>query len=253
VSRRIAAGLLAVTLAGGGCSVLLPGSVAVDPCAANFTPARCEAIGVWAAEALGVAPEQVASIGIVAPTPDPDPAVGRGAPVSLRVVVADGSTRELTLQCFGVAGAFLPECMPEPAIELQIPARDNYRDLPVGSTPMPALDPEAEALAVPLDLPRIEIPIDHAGEQRVVLGEATLANGMIREVKAALGEPWPASVVLRSAIHFEIRPKSGGEPIENMYLHGWRKGVEVVEVSIVFDAAILRPGAHLTLVGVLVR
>jgi hypothetical protein len=143
--------------------------------------------------------------------------------------------------------------MPEPQIELQIAARDNYRDIPAGATPVPALDPDAEAAAIPLDLPRIEVPIDQLGEQRLVLGEATLANGIIREVSAALGEPWPESVVLRGAIRFEIQPKGGGPPIDNIYAHGWREGVETVEVSIVFNAAILRPGAHLTLVGVVVR
>ena len=153
----------------------------------------------------------------------------------------------------GRRGAFLPECMPEPRIELQVAARDNYRDTPVGATPVPAIDHAAEAAAVPLELPRIEIPIDKVGEQRFVLGEATLANGVLREVSASLGEPWPESVVLRGAIHLEIRPKSGGDPIENIYVHGWREGVEVVEVSIAFNAAIVRPGAHLTLVGVVVR
>jgi hypothetical protein len=179
--------------------------------------------------------------------------LGHGTTVMLRVVTADGATHDLTLLCAGVAGAFLPECMPEPRIELQVAARDNYRDTPVGATPVPAIDPTAEAAAVPLDLPRIEIPISEPGAQRVVLGEATLANGVLREVRAAIGEPWPESVVLRGAIHFEIRPQSGGDPIENIYVHGWREGVEIVEVSITFNAAILRPGAHLTLVGVVVR
>jgi hypothetical protein len=70
---------------------------------------------------------------------------------------------------------------------------------------------------------------------------------------ASLADRWPDSVLLRSAIVLEIRPVGGGEAITNIYEHGWQPGVEEVEVSIVFDAAILRPGAHLTLLDVVVR
>jgi hypothetical protein len=104
-----------------------------------------------------------------------------------------------------------------------------------------------------LDVRRVDIPIDRTGEQRVVLGRATLANGILREVRAGLDDRWPDSVLLRGAIVLEIRPVGGGEPITNIYEHGWQPGVQAVEVSIVFNVAILRPGAHLTLLNVFIR
>jgi hypothetical protein len=251
VSRRFATGLLGLTLAGAGCSLIPTAQVAASPCAVQFSDARCEAILVWVIDELGVQPDQVATIAIVPATPPPG--LGRGSPVTLEVGLADGSSREMTISCPGVSGAFLPRCMAEPEVEFLIPGNEGYRDFPENATPVPPVDPAAEDAAIPLDLPRVDIPIGRAGEQRFVLGQARLANGILREVRATLADRWPDSVLLRGSIVLEIRPVGGGEAITNIYQHGWQPGVEPVEVSIVFDAAILRPGAHLTLLDVLVR
>jgi len=251
VSRRFAAGLLGLILAGTGCSLIPTVQVAASPCAVQFSDARCEAILVWVMDELGVQPDQVATIAIVPATPQPF--IGHDAPVTLRVGLADGSGREMTMHCQGVAGAFLPRCMAEPEVELLIPGNEGYRDFPENATPVPPVDPAAEAAAIPLDLPRVDIPINRTGQQRFVLGQASLANGILREVRASPADRWPDSVLLRGSIVLEIRPVGGGEAITNIYEHGWQPGVEPVEVSIVFDAAILRPGAHLTLLDVLVR
>jgi hypothetical protein len=251
VTNRFVAGVLGLILAGAGCSLIPGAQVPATPCAVQFADARCEAILVWVADELGVQPDQVASIAIVPATPGP--LIGHDAPLTLLVGMADLSTRELAMHCFGVSGAFLPRCMAEPKLEFLIPGNEGYRDFPENSTPVPAVDPAAADAAIPLDLRRVDIPIDRTGEQRVVLGQASLANGILREVTAGLEDPWPDSVLLRSAIVLEIRPVGGGEAINNIYVHGWRPGVEPVEVSIAFNAAILRPGAHLTLLNVLVR
>jgi hypothetical protein len=251
VSSRFAAAFLALSLAGGGCFMSPP--VAAAPCAAQFSTARCDAIMVWIVGELGIQPDQIGSIAIVPPAPEPPGMIGRGTSVLLRVGFVDGTTREMTMLCAGTAGNYLPQCMADPRIEFLIPGSEGYRDFPENATPVPAIDPAAEAAAVPLALPRVDVPIDRTGGQRFVLGQAGLANGILREVKSTLAEPWPASVFILGSIRMEIRPLGGGDPIGNIYEHGWRPGVETVEVSIVFNAAILRPGAHLTLLDVVVR
>ncbi len=245
--------LTLVALLAAGCDAL-PGGVgpAVPrPCPAAFSTARCDAILVWAANA-GIDPTQVVNVEIV-PLPTPEFQFPPDRRIGVRLSLAGGGTEDTVIQCAGLAGAFDPPCMETPGLRLSISAGEAYHDVPVGATEVPEADASAVAAAKALPIDRIEIPISRTGQQRVLLGQASLANGIIRSAPADLAEDWPANVVFTGGLTVEITPAAGGDPIWNIYEHGWREGVELVDVTVVFDAALVRPGAVLTLIDVIVR
>lgn len=234
------------------CSQALDGPFSLGSlCSAQFSQERCEAMAVWAARELGIPPEQIAAIDIAPPTPDPG-IFDHDDPVILVVRVEDGGSHEMTLHCVGVDGAWRAECMAEPSVILGIPGAEGYRDFPENASPVPEPDPAAVAAARPLELARYEVPIEASGPQRIVIGRVGLANGIVREMGGTLEDDWPDNMVLLGA-RLELEPIDGGDPITNIYEHGWRPGVEQVDVVLVFDAALVRPGATLVLVDVVVR
>jgi hypothetical protein len=145
--------------------------------------------------------------------------------------------------------------MSEPSIVLDYPGSGSsgYRDTPEGAAPLPTLDPAAVAASQPLRIAHRTVVIAKTGPARIVLGQARLANGVIQEASIELVDSWPDDVVILGGVTMDITPAAGGEPIWNIYVHGWQEGTELVEVSISFDAAIVREGATLELVNVVVR
>jgi hypothetical protein len=144
--------------------------------------------------------------------------------------------------------------MPEPQLVLSNLIEGGYRDTPEGATPMPDIDPEAMAEAVPLLVQRLEIPIDAPGPKRIRLGEAMLANGIVQEASFSIEGAWPAGLGLRGgSVRLELVAEGETEPIWNIYEHGWIEGTERVDVFLVFDAALVRPGARLVVLDVRVR
>lgn len=219
-----------------------------------FASARCEAIAVRAADSRGVDPNRVVRVDVLQAPAAPAGNVGGAREVSVLLTLDDGSTRDAAISCGGIAGAFDPPCMAEPVVEVTFSGSDSggYRDIPEGSTPFPAIDPAADAAARPLRIARQTIPINGPGPARILLGQVALANGVLQEVSISLADPWPDTVVLRSPLRMDIAP-AGEAPIWNIYVHGWHEGTETVEAWLTFDAAIVRPGASLELVDVVVR
>jgi hypothetical protein len=220
-------------------------------CTVQLHQDRCEAMAVWAAGELGVAPEQVVAIDIAPPTPDPG-VINHDHPVPLIVRTADGTRHDITLHCVGIDGAYRVECMADPRITLGIPAAEGYRDFPENASPVPAPDPAAVAAATAFEVDRLEVRIGAPGEQRIVIGRVGLANGIVREMGGTLEDDWPDDVVVGGA-RLELQPVDGEPPITNIYEHGWRPGVEQVDVVLVFRAQLVRPGAGLVLLDVVVR
>ena len=242
----IAGAVLAV-----GCSTSDSG-VGGQECSATFSAARCEAILVAAAGREHVDPTRVAGIVIL---PNDAAGMDRAGAVRLRLTLDNGRTIETEITCPGIAAAFQAECMAEPHVVINYSGSSDsgYHDIPENATPFPDPDPNAVAAAQPLLIDHRTVPIVRTGPTRVVLGQARLANGMIQEASLELGDDWPDSVVLRGAVMMEIAPAGGGDPIWNIYEHGWHDGVELVDVTLTFDAALLREGAALELVNVIVR
>jgi hypothetical protein len=230
----------------GGCrSVTVDPPIEPTPCITTFSRERCDAIVVWVTGELGLQPSGIDGVDVI----------DQRTSVTLRVHLPDGPAREVMLSCGGISRGFRAECMDDPAVPLVYATGPDggYRDTPEGATQFPDLDPVAAAATTPLLIPRRTISIDRPGTTRIVLGQASLANGIIQESSFELADDWPDSVVLRGSIGLEITPAVGGDPIWNIYEHGWHEGIELVDVAITFDAAILRAGASFEIVNLVVR
>ncbi len=260
---RAGAAALAAALILSGCDAIAgvftrtpPGP---EPCGQRFNAVRCLAITDTAASRLHTSREQVASIDVM---PDPTPVVrdgvtifqntSGGRPIDLLVTLADGTIHQLTLFCVGVNTE--PACVDDPHLTANSVTRGGYYDSPEGASPVPSAAPDALAGATELRIDRLDIAIDRTGPQEVVLGAARLPNGLLTTAEFALVDDWPAGVsILDGGVGLEIRSMLDGRPISNIYEHGWREGVEVVEAVLVFDVFRFDPGASVSIRDVVVR
>lgn len=233
---------------GGGSPYRLGGT-----CGTVASADRCQALAFAAAQELGVSFDAVVTIDVI---PNPN-AMDRSHPTSLSVALTDGSRHDLTITCPGIAAAFDTKCMPDPTVSLSFPGGGEvhlgYTDTPENATPFPLLDPAAVAAAEALVIPTLSVRILAPGPQAVVLGRATLPNGYLSEAQFALADPWPSNVLFNGSVVLEVKPSAGGQPLRNLYEHGWNPGVEEVVATLTFNVAWFQSGAELTLVDVVVR
>jgi hypothetical protein len=261
--RRAGAAVLLAALAVTGCDALA-GMIATpqkgpEPCGERFNAVRCLAMVDTAAMQLHKTREDIVSIDIV---PDPTPEVrdgvtilqtrGGAAPIVLLVTLRDGSTHQASM-CGGIPSG--PACSDDPHIELHAMSLEGgYHDVPEGSSPVPSAAPGAVAMATELRIDRLDLPIDQAGPQEVVLGEAWLPNGLLTTADFALVDDWPPGVtILDGGVSLEVRSQLDGKVIWNKYEHGWREGIEGVEAVLVFDVFRYEPGATLSIQDVVVN
>lgn len=268
MNRRAAATavLASVVLVASGCDSISrafranePAAVP-QPCAQVFNPIRCLAMTDKAAFQLQTTREDIAAI-VVVPEPTPEVRDGvtilqtrsGGPPIDLIVTLADGTIHRTTLMCVGVNTE--PACVDAPHLDAHSISLDGgYYDRTADATPMPSAAPDALAEATALRIDRLDIPIDHAGTNEVVLGEAWLPNGLVTAAGFALVDDWPSGVtILDGAVRLEVRSQSDGQPIQNIYEHGWRQGIEAVDAVLVFDVFRFEPRAKLSIADVIVR
>ncbi len=261
--RTLAALLaLAATVLGCGGFGAAPAPTPQD-CAQAFSAARCLAIVDKIAADTAVRRENIVRVEILpGPTPEIRDGIvilqGRsgGEPLDVRVTFADGAQETLMLGCLGISGSSDPWCMDEPSLGAgPRNALEGYRDVPEGSTPVPTIAPDAAAEARPLRVAKLDIPIDRVGDHEVVLGEATIPNGILTRASFALADDWPAGVTIVSGdIRLEVRSlDDGGVPLLNAYEHGWRPGTERVQAVLLFHVDRFDPGSVLTVVDVSVE
>lgn len=229
-------------------------------CREVFNAVRCQAMTDYVARQLGTTRDQVTRL-MVLPEPTPELIDGQtilvtrsgGPPVDVDVTLRDGSVHRVTLNCGGIPGN---ECRDDPRLEASSVMDGGYYDgtgdqLQGGR---PSIAPDALADAMPLLIGRLDIPVDHTGQYEVPIGEARLPNGILTDADFALGEDWPAGVSILDGVRLEIRSlDDGGNPIRNIYEHGWRPGTERVQAVLVFDVASFDAGATLGVKDIVVR
>jgi hypothetical protein len=265
-SARVAPALvIAVAAALAGCAALpiAPAAPRMPrSCEAVYSVDRCDAMLTAAAESLGVPDDAVTAIEIAPePTPRSDgilETLGGARPIVVMAHV-DGRVEEV-LMCGGAPSG--PACRDVPALGIGSPIGAGYSDVPCAgegpeacATPLPSQDPAALAAAEALRIDRTVIRVRGIGRHEVVLGEATLANGVLTVAQADLADPWPDSVRVSSeGFLLEIRSLEDGRPaFDNEYLHGWWPGTERVEVVLVFEARRAEPGATIEIRNLVVR
>lgn len=224
-------------------------------CEQSASRDRCQALAFAAAGQLGVPFDGVRSLDVV-PNPSPD-GIDFAHRTFLEVTLWDGTRQPVVISCPGIAAAYAPPCMSAPVVGLGYPrgteGGGGYTDLPGNPTPFPALDSVAVKEARPLLIDELLIPITRTGRQAIAVGKALLPNGFLAEGQFGLSDPWPSDVLFDGGIVLEIRPTAGGEPLMNLYEHGWREGVEEVEATITFVVAWFQPGASIKVVHLVVR
>lgn len=255
--------LLAIALSAIGCAALSGLATGSAPCADRFSTDRCEAMVDRVAHDLGVEHARIAGLDLLPePTRDPTQGATLGGPgfaIPVRVHFVDGSTQDMEIGCF--SGLFEPECMDEPAVRPASVTTDGYRDVPCAgdgttcATPHPEIDPAAAAAARPIFIERELVPIDRVGRYEVVIGSGSLPNGILTEASFRLDDPWPDGIgIVGGLVLLDVRSvEPDGRPFDNYYLHGWREGVERVEVVLEFDVGRFAPGGVLSIADVVVR
>jgi hypothetical protein len=103
-------------------------------------------------------------------------------------------------------------------------------------------------------MPFLTIPVDHVGAYAIPVGEAILPNGILREATFALIDVSPTNFLVSSAgVFLRVQSLDGGQPFENIYVHGWHAGTERVSATLTFTVESFDPGAVLDVTNLVVR
>jgi hypothetical protein len=120
-------------------------------------------------------------------------------------------------------------------------------------SPVPAVDPGDAALAVPLRVASLEIPVDHAGHYAIPVGTAMLPNGILTDASMALADNIRMDLHLEPSVLDLVLTGEDGERLTNVYEQGWRPGTEKVDVRIEFDVVSLDAPTSITVTDIVVR
>lgn len=238
-----------------------------DGCPAyDLAPRRCAYIIGWALAQAGETADDATTWLLGDPECDGQPAgcaVLRTTAfiVRIRVIPTVGRPSDHPVFC-GLGGEATMLCTDTPLVRVRTPIA-GYHDVPCGptpggepgsacATPLPTIAPAAARKAVPLEVGRIAIPIDHDGAYSIDLGDAVLPNGILTEATATLVDERRSDVLIPDGIRLKV-VGADGKPLENAYTHGWRRGTERVHVRLVFSVESFDPGVVLELVNVVVR
>jgi hypothetical protein len=258
--RRLLGALVVAMLVAGCVGSSEPAAPAdPQPCGQVFNAVRCLVMTDSAATQLKTTREDITVLEVI-PEPTPDVRDGEtilttrsgGPPIDVRVTRADGSTQVISMNCGGVAPMSNPACQDDPHVSTSSMLDGGYYDTLAESSPVPSLSPDALAEATTLRVDRLDVPIDHVGPYEVHVGELDVPNGVLTSVDFSLVDDWPPGVTILEGIRLDIRTLDG-EPIENIYEHGWRDGTERVVAVLVFDVAHHDAGAVLSVRDVVVR
>lgn len=228
------------------------------PCAAVHSADRCSAMLTVAAEQLGVRDDDITSISMDLDATHPPGLTLGGAWPTTVVVEVDGQLRKASM-CGGLPVG--PACDESPAWTIRSAVEAGYGDVPCEgeapngcASPLPTLAPDALRDAETLRIDQRSIDVPSIGPYRIHLGEAALANGILKVARGRLADPWPDHVHISSdGIRIEVVSKVAGRPpFENLYQHGWWPGVERVDVFLVFEARHVDPGAMIEIRDLLV-
>jgi hypothetical protein len=225
----------------------------------GFNDRRCDAAVARARESAGN-PTGITTIGIHRPTSGSG-SVGSFVLATVDFTLGDGSRRSIDLRCMLMVGPRSSDrvCSADPQVWI---AGGVSRDTPCGPAPggdasCATLPPDPRPATVkasrPLQVPILDVPLDHLGHYEVLVGQATIPDGALSERAATLAEPRPTDFWIDPYIEIEVRPDIPGRfPIDASYANRF-DGPEPVHVYLVFDVVELEPGAVLQVRDLVVR
>ena len=179
---------------------------------------------------------------------------GGGAIATVDFTLVGGAHQRVDVRCglaFGVSSDRV--CSDDPQIAVY---GGVSTDVPCGATPggeghpcatpPPKPRPDSVLRSRPLILPTFDVPLDRVGHYEVLVGTASLPDGMLAERSGTLADPRPTTFWIDGGIQIAVRP---GDPcigarcqqIDSIYIDPIT-GPQPVHVYLVFDVVELDPG-----------
>jgi hypothetical protein len=204
----------------------------------DFPARQCDAIVAVAQANANIASETITSTDILPPTSEGSRTVGgqaiarvrfhrSGQPDVIEEIHCDGGTRNDAIAC-------------DPNAEIGIYGRIDH-DVPCDATGEncatlpPSPRPAVQAIARPLIVASLDIPLDHLGPYELEVGEAGLPDGALSTIFATIGEPTPQTFWIAHSIEIEVRPIDPSRPEVGSVYRDPFDGVEPVKVFLVFE------------------
>jgi len=232
----------------------------------DLSTRRCAYIVAWAKGGAGYGETDQVTVQLLG-----DPACPDGSTtcsvmrtmdfiVRVRLIGPDGVSSDAPVFC-GLGGDRSLLCTDTPVIQRRSPMA-GYTDVPCTgeapenpcASPVPSPDASALAAARPLEVSRLDIPIDHVGTYTIPVGEASLPNGILSEATFDLSNDSPTNLLVSSdGVFLQIESLEGGLPFENIYAHGWHTGTERVSATLTFTVESFDPGAVLEVTNLTVQ
>lgn len=250
---RIALLALGAVLA--GCSLAPPAAAVPYPAGCQvleFSARRCAAVVEKARESLT---EEPAGIGLLEGVPDSG-SLSRHQVARVVFTLANGSTLVQAVDCVGIPSGPDDAVCQEPRLTVvsQVDHDVPCAGEPPDGCPSPIVpDAAAVALSKPLQVPRVDVPIDAIGHREVKVGDLTVPNGYVSAVEARVVNDQPTDFWISDTILLDLRPDPGRPPFGNVYNRPLVDGVEHAELWLVFDVSEASPGAVLHLADVVAR
>jgi hypothetical protein len=227
-----------------------------EACASlDFPAPQCEAIVAVAQANASITPETVTSIDILPPPP-------RGGVwdhgMIARVRFHHSALPDQTVEvwCTGLTSEIAHACFPDAQIRI-----DGHidHDTPCGidgktcATLPPSPRPAVQAIARPLRVASLDIPLDHSGPYEVEVGEAGLPDGVLSTLSGSLAETDPETFWIAEGISIEARPVDPSRPPLHSVFREPFDGVEPVKVFLVFDVTELKSDSVLQVRNLIVE
>jgi hypothetical protein len=243
---------LAFALAGCGVAGLFgpSGGPYPEACAQfEFAPRQCKSMVTRAQGQAGVTTPDVVSVDILPPTYDGVSRIGGSMISRVRLHLLTGTTRTEEIWCIGIMGGGDDACDHDPTIGIAATGVDHDTpcsgDPPAGCATLPPTPrPEIQAMARPLRVPVLDIPLDHLGQYQVEVGVAGLPDGAFSTSSASVLDERPETFWIRDA-RLVIEPVDPRRPPVGSIYRDPYDGVEAVRVFLVFEVTELTPGAVL--------
>jgi hypothetical protein len=215
----------------------------------RFDARRCAAMIARAREQV-TGPGDVIAVSVEAPVRSYGIALGGGAPIATVDFTLDGGLHQrVDVSCGLPIGPVSSDrvCSPDPQVVLvggppshDTPCGPNQCDEHnPGATPPPTPEPAVVAASEPLVLRTFDVVVDHVGHYEVLVGRATLPDGLLSERSGDLADPRPTGWWIDSGVSIVVRP---GKPcvgsecpqIDSIYRDPFH-GPQPVNVYLVFD------------------
>jgi hypothetical protein len=258
--RALLVALAAIALSGCALAGLFGPSGGPYPAACDslgFAARQCASMVTRAEGQAGVKAADATAIDILPPTQDGITRIGGYMISRVRFHLPSGTERTEEIWCIGILGGGDEACNHDPTIG--IGAGHVDRDVPCTGEPPsgcatlpPTPRPASQALAKPLRVPVLDIPLDHLGHYEIPVGEAGLPDGAFSGSAASVADARPTSFWIREARLVIVPVDPARPPIGSVYREPF-DGVEPVRVSLVFEATEISPGAVLQVRDIVVE